>query len=586
MTKNFLYLGLALVVGIGLGYLFFSQSSATDSEVSHEHNQDHLLGAEQQWTCAMHPQIVRTEPGDCPICGMSLIPLQLESDRISPQQFQLTAHAAALANIETTTVGETWSGAAQLQLSGTIAVNEDEVFVQPAHFNGRIEKLYVTSVGQHITKGQLVAKIYSPALISAQQELITAYKLRASQPDLYLAVRKKFKNWMIHDTQLQEIEHSGRVINPFNIYAHVSGTVSEITVKEGDHIMDGNAIFKVANLKTVWAEFDAYENQLRDVSVGQDVTIATKAYPNQTHTSKIAFIDPILNANTRTVAVRVVLNNTDQKFKPGMFVSGIISRAQQEPSELLSIPASAVLWTGKRSVVYLKMRNDTPVFEMREIELGAKVGENYDVLNGLHRGDVVVTHGTFTVDAAAQLQGKPSMMNKQMDLKSDSITVIDTKIHTVQSFDAVPIAFQKELETFLYSYINLKDKLVASDLELATKQAKQLWEQLQAIEATALSAHPKMQETWLTLSHQMKNDMVDIQNVKALSELRSQFSVLSLDLKQLIETFGISVQVYVQYCPMANKNRGGYWLSLSEDILNPYYGDQMLSCGENDKILG
>ncbi|CDF78621.1 RND family efflux transporter MFP subunit [Formosa agariphila KMM 3901] len=581
MNKNIIYIGLALVVGLGLGFVFFGH---TESQILTESHNHEIGESSEKWTCSMHPQIVRDEAGSCPICGMALIPIAIDSDGLTAQQFKLTKHAMALANIETTTIGEASSDDIQLQLSGTIQVNDDEIFIQPAHFNGRIEKLYVTSVGQKVNKGQLVAKIYSPALLSAQQELITAYKMKGSQPELYKAVRNKFKNWMIHDAQLNAIETSGTVINPFQIYSHVSGTVSEISAKEGDHVMDGKAIFKVANLNTVWAEFDAYENQISALQVGQTVAISAKAYPNRIITSKITFIDPILNASTRTVTVRAVLNNSDHLFKPGMFVEGAIIRMQTINTNKLTIPASAVMWTGKRSVVYLKANVDEPVFEMREIDLGTKQGDTYEVLDGVDVGDVIVTHGTFTVDAAAQLKGKASMMNTNETSKTTA-AVIETKSMTSEKFKDVPEVFQKELESVLYLYLNLKDQLVDSDLKSAKLQADLLLARLNTITTESISNHPKMMKDWKTISEQMKTDLVTIQNEDNLKSFRSQFSTISLDLIQLIEKYGVPIQVYVQFCPMANTNKGGYWLSLSEEILNPYYGAAMLGCGENDKIL-
>ncbi|MBP1841315.1 efflux RND transporter periplasmic adaptor subunit [Formosa algae] len=578
MKHHYIYVALALVVGLFLGYVLFGTSTSETHE-THEHTSDEVTNA--MWTCAMHPQIMKTEAGDCPICGMELIPVTTDASGLTAQQFKLTKNAEALANITTSVVGETNDTSQHLKLSGTIQVNDDELFIQPAHFNGRIEKLYVTSLGQQVHKGQLVAKVYSPELINAQQELITAYQLKSTQPELYNAVRNKFKNWMIHDEQLQDIETSGEVITQFKIYSHVSGTVSEISAKTGDHIMDGKAIFKVANLNTVWATFDAYESDINSLKVGQLIDVSVKSYPNTKFQSKITFIDPILNASTRTVNVRTVLQNTEHLFKPGMFVEGVIKTNKDTNTKVkITIPTSAVMWTGKRSIVYLKVSIDAPVFEMRDIVLGNKIGETYQVLEGLTAGDIIVTHGTFTVDAAAQLQGKASMMTKK-----DTHT-IQTKPMASEQFQEVPELFQNALGNVLVAYISLKDALVGSDFESAMLQSNQVLEMLNAVDGHTISNRPEMMKTWLAISSQMKKDLFDIQNVTELESLRLQFSKLSLDLKTLIENYGVSQKVYVQFCPMANQNDGGYWLSLSADILNPYYGERMLTCGENDKIVG
>lgn len=361
----------------------------------------------------MHPQIMQPEAGDCPICGMDLIPAETSAEGLLADQFKLTKNAMALANIETTIVGQSNADNNDgITLSGKVVINDDETAIQPAHFNGRIEKLYVTSLGEKVSRGQAVAKIYSPELIAAQQELITAYKLRASQPQLYKAVQTKFKNWKVHGPQLDEVVKTGNVKTSFTIYSHVSGVVTEIAVSDGAHIMDGKPIFKVSNLNTVWANFDVYENQISLFKKGQDIKVVTKAYPNKVFNAKVSYIDPILNSQTRTVTLRAVLSNKDNVFKPGMFVEGKIETGTETTKQVVVVPASAVLWTGKRSVVYTKATSKEPVFEMKEIELGSKIGANYEVVSGLNNGDEVVTNGAFTVDAAAQLQGKKSMMNK------------------------------------------------------------------------------------------------------------------------------------------------------------------------------
>ncbi|WP_299781905.1 efflux RND transporter periplasmic adaptor subunit [uncultured Formosa sp.] len=584
MKRNIIYVALALIVGLFLGYVLFGTSEVT---VETHDDHEHLFEAtsNEMWTCAMHPQIMKTESGDCPICGMDLIPVQTDGSGLTAQQFKLTENAEALANITTSVVGESETDQQHLKLSGTIQVNADKQFILPAHYNGRIEKLYVTSLGQKVNKGQLVAVVYSPELINAQQELITAYKIKESQPELYRAVRNKFKNWMIHDAQLNAIERSGAVMTPFKIYSHVSGTVSEISVKEGDHIMDGKAIFKVSNLSTVWAEFDAYEHQINRLKVGQIIDISANAYPNKTIQSKITFIDPILSGTTRTVTVRAVLQNKDDLLKPGMFIEGsVFSVSENKENTMLNIPETAVMWTGKRSVVYLKVNANESVFEMREIVLGDKTGDTYNVVNGLAAGDVIVTHGAFTVDAAAQLQGKASMMNQNKLSNSVTNTVVSEQI-LEEGFKAVPEAFQNEIETVFYSYITLKNSLVASNLESARAQSNLLLKSLREVDTKSISNDVKMSSDWTVISDKIKKDVTEMQTLNTIELFRSVFSRVSLDLKQGIEKYGIQPKVYVQFCPMANQNLGGYWLSLNEIIENPYFGNVMLSCGENDKLL-
>lgn len=398
------------LTGVLLSGLFFSQIL---TQKEHVHTAEKKEDGKQMWTCSMHPSVMKNEPGDCPICGMDLIPITMDVvEETNPNQFTMTKNAMALADIRTTVVGNKQTDDHQNSvLSGLISENKDEIATQSAHFNGRIEKLYVKSLGQKVTKGQPVAEVYSSELITAQQELLIAAKTKNTQPSLYNAVRNKFKNWYIHQHQIDEIEKNGEIKTNLTIYAHVAGVVTDVSVELGSHIMTGKPIFKVANLNTVWANFDVYEHQISLFKVGQIVEIKVNQESNKTIQGKVSFIDPILNEQTRTVNLRVVLNNKDQSLKPGMFVEGEVENNTAISSEI-EVPASAVLWTGKRSVVYVKANKEQPVFEMKEIVLGNKIGEYYIVLSGLNNGDEVVTEGAFTVDAAAQLQGKKSMMNK------------------------------------------------------------------------------------------------------------------------------------------------------------------------------
>ncbi len=564
MKKYILYIAV-LAVGLLLGAFLFGDSS--NKEV--DHKQEKIAVNSTMWTCSMHPQIMQSEPGDCPICGMDLIPVESNSDGLLADQFKLSENAMALANIQTSMVGTSSTDAdSGFVLSGKITENENETATMPAHFDGRIEKLYVNSLGEQVRKGQAVARIYSPDLVAAQQELITAYKLKASQPQLYNAVKNKFKNWKIHGSQLEEVEQSGQVKTSFTIYSHVSGVVTEIAINEGSHIMDGKPIFKVSNLNTVWANFDVYENQIRQFKKGQAVVVTTNAYPDKTFKGKVDFIDPILDTKTRTVKLRVVLNNKEDVFKPGMFVEGKLNGIANTFSEedVLSIPASAVLWTGKRSVVYVKTNPTDPVFEMREITIGNQIGSNYPVLEGLQKEDEIVTNGTFTVDAAAQLQGKKSMMNKSE--REETMTVIQPM---KMKF---PSLFQKEFKEILPMYLNMKDAFIVSDGKTVSDIASTMYQKTQNFDSMTLG---KMELAHLDKTRSM---LKAISENNEIGKQRDHFVILNENIVVLAMNMGtLKNTLYVQKCPMANNNNGAMWLSNDKVIRNPYYGDAMITCG-------
>ena len=589
MKKFTIYIGL-VVAGLLFGWLLFGNSS--NKEVEHNHSE--VAEANQMWTCSMHPQIMQPEPGDCPICGMDLIPAESGADGLLADQFKLTENAMALANVRTSIVGNGNVNGNAIKLSGKIVENEESNSVQVSYFAGRIERLNVSFTGEEIRKGQLLASIYSPELYAAQQELITAASLKESQSKLYQAVRNKLKLWKLSENQINQIETSGKILENFPVYATVSGTVSEKLVEQGDYIKQGQPLLKIAKLNTVWANFDVYENQIDLFKKGQEVVITTNAYPNKEFKGKVSFIDPVLDTRTRTVKLRVVLNNTNDEFKPGMFVEGKIESVSSTKEQLLSIPSTAVLWTGERSVVYLKSNPDEPVFEMQEVKLGNTIGENYEVLSGLQNGDEIVTNGTFTIDAAAQLQGKKSMMNKEGGkvmtgheghLGMQESTSSNDSNHTkMNERIKVPEVFQNQLKTAFDNYLVVKDALVKDDSKKVVEGAQQLLNSLNLIDMKLLKDN-NAHNHWMKLEKELKSSTKSISEVSNIKEQRNHFKHLSSHLGSAIQLFGVNEKVYNQFCPMADDNKGAYWLSKEEKVSNPYFGDAMLTCGEVKQVI-
>ncbi|PCJ98074.1 MAG: efflux transporter periplasmic adaptor subunit [Flavobacteriaceae bacterium] len=589
MKKYIIYSGI-LIIGLIMGWLLFGNSSHKEIE----HNHDEVAETNQKWTCSMHPQIMQAEPGGCPICGMELIPAENNADGLLADQFKLTENAMALANVQTSIVGNEKVNNNTIKLSGKIVENEESNSVQVSYFSGRIERLNVSFTGEEIHKGQLLATIYSPELYAAQQELITAASLKESQPALYKAVRNKLKLWKLSENQINNIETSGTVLENFPVYATVSGTVSEKLVAQGDYIKQGQPLLKISKLNTVWANFDVYENQIDLFKKGQEVSITTKAYPNKGFKGKVSFIDPVLDTRTRTLKLRVVLNNLNNVFKPGMFIEGKIQGISSTKEQLLNIPATAVLWTGERSVVYLKANPDEPVFEMREVQLGNIIGENYEVLMGLENGDEIVTNGTFTIDAAAQLQGKKSMMNKEggkvmtgheghLGMETTSTTE-NTGHDKMNQRIIVAANFQKQLKKVFDDYINLKDALVKENTKAVVESANSTLKNLEGVDMKLLT-NMEAHKHWMAIEKEIKASTSSISSTSEIKEQRNHFKHLSTHLTNAIQLFGIDFKVYSQFCPMADDNNGAFWLSKEEKVLNPYFGNAMLSCGEVKQIM-
>ncbi|WP_018477621.1 efflux RND transporter periplasmic adaptor subunit [Pontibacter roseus] len=567
MTSRNKRIGTYILVALGgllLGWLIFGGRTA---DQSHEHAAGEVAGA-TEYTCSMHPQIRQDGPGKCPLCGMDLIPVSNgggTSSKANRFVLEMTPEAIALANIQTTPV-ELVNPENELTLSGKVSLNEQEVSSITAKFPGRIERLYVNFTGQEVRQGERLASIYSPELISAQRELQEAARARDLMPELYEAARGKLKLWKLTDAQIKRIENASELITNFDIYANTSGVVTERLVAAGDYVTTGSVLFQVANLSSVWVVLDAYEADLAWIKQDANITFTVPGIPGKEFTAKVAFVTPVLDPTTRAIEVRAEVTNPDKQLKPGMFADARIKTSTGAKEQSLAVPSNAVLWTGKRSVVYVKAEGqEMPAFEMREVTLGPRLGNLYLVESGLQEGEEVVSNGAFAVDGAAQLRGNYSMMSPPP-----------------AGGPKAPEAFQKQLTELVNQYYTLKNALVASDVPAARQAAGTFVVKLGKVDMGLLEG--PMHEQWMQLLPALKSNAEAIQKSRDLDKQRAAFSTLSNHLIEAVEVFGTQHAVaYKQSCPMAFGDKGAFWLSEKQEIRNPYFGEAMLACGETEE---
>jgi len=427
------------------------------------------------WTCSMHPQIRQPKPGKCPICFMDLIPVASEQADIGPRQISFSKEAIKLMEIETTTVERKFV-TAEIRMVGKIDYDETQVKNITAWVPGRIDRLYVDFTGITVKKGDHMVELYSPELISAQAELLAAVKaveaIKSETSELVKrttfatleAAREKLRLLGLTKEQIGKIEADSKPVTHLTIYSPIGGIAIDKHATEGIYVETGTPIYTVADLSRLWVKLDAYEADLSWIRFGQEAEFTTEAYPGEVFKGKISFIDPVLNEKTRTVKVRVIVDNPDGRLKPEMFVRAVVRSkiaqggkvmepelagkwicpmhpsvvkaqagtcdicgmdlvtteslgyvAADVPKEApLVIPASAPLITGTRAVVYVQLHSaQKPTFEGREIVLGPRAGDYYLVKEGVAEGDVVVTKGNFKIDSALQIQAKPSMMSPE-----------------------------------------------------------------------------------------------------------------------------------------------------------------------------
>lgn len=575
-TKHILIGALLLAIGILAGRLFFTSGAKTHDAAQVEATQQTAT----TWTCSMHPQIQQPDPGDCPICGMDLIPLLDDSaDDAGPREFSMSESSKALAEIQTSPVIRE-EPTYDIRLVGQLARDETKVKSLTARFPARVEKLAVDAVGIQVEKGQALATVYSPELLSAQRELLVAYQ-RDPEGRFTQAARQKLLLWDLQAEQIDALLQSGKAEELFELHSPVYGIVVAKQVNEGDYLKTGQPLYTIVDLSQLWLYLDAYESDLAWLQAGQKVQFSVKAYPGETFEGSIEFIEPEIDSKTRTIPIRVLVPNPYQRLKPGMFATATAeSRIKNEGEPPLLVPASAVLRTGKRAVIYLeKPDTERPTYEGREIVLGSRAGDSYIVAEGLAEGERVVTNGAFKIDSALQIQAKPSMMNPEGGGPTPGHNHGDAPIPAAQSTAADPHAGHTmpagiEIPTgqaaqLMQPYLAMQSALASDDLDAAKAQAKAMM---------ATTGHSgKLPE--------LLHDLLAAETLDAFRKPNFETLSNALILAAQADPAAFESDLFIMHCPMVYGDRGADWLQADDKLLNPYFGAAMLKCGEVKAII-
>jgi membrane fusion protein, copper/silver efflux system len=416
--------------------------------------------AAYEYYCPMHPSVVRGQPGNCPICGMPLTKRERGEAATLPEgvfaRVQLSPERMQLGGIATSEVGYEPLGR-EIRTVGTVEIDERNVARIAARTGGRLEKLYADFTGERIAKGDPLAEIYSPDLVSTQEEYLLALRNRdklkdggsaaalADAQSVLDASRERLRLWGLQDDQITALAGAGKASDRLTIRSPISGTVTEKNVVAGQYVAEGTEMVAIADLSHVWMTASVYEQDAANVRVGQKVDVRSSALGDRVFSGTVAFVQPVVEQATRTVRVRVDVPNPDGSLRPGMFVDariaedggakGAVSAAgaaavmytcpmdpevvSDKPGscpkcgmdlvkmegtpagEALAIPESAVIDTGTRKIVYLEREQGT--FDAIEVHLGPRSGAYYPVIDGLAMGDKIVTSGAFLVDAEGRL---------------------------------------------------------------------------------------------------------------------------------------------------------------------------------------
>ncbi|MFO7890045.1 MAG: efflux RND transporter periplasmic adaptor subunit [bacterium] len=584
INKTWYWLLIIFILGYWLGEI----DTDNTQKIAHQprHTEAESTRKAEIWTCSMHPQIRLPEPGQCPICFMDLIPLKTESSEAGETELVMSAAARKLAEIETVAV-KRGIAKSELRLSGKVEYDETRVKRITAWAGGRLERLYVDFTGKSIIKGAPLVEIYSPTLYAAQEEYLQTLKQSAKTDDEMTrkmiratreAAREKLVQLGLSQQQIERLEKRATAVDRITINSPISGIVTHKNAEEGMYVKKGTPIYQIADLNKVWVVLDAFESDLPHIRPGQKVSLQVEALPGQIFSSNIDFIDPVLNQKTRSVRVRMSLDNQAGNLKPGMFVNGIVLseiRKDKDGKRPLLIPASAVLKTGTRAVVYVERKEEEKViYEGREIELGVKAGDYYVVTSGLKAGEKVVVKGNFKIDSAMQITAKPSMMNPPELSETDSVSH-----STDQSPPPEPDQiFLDSLTPVYQAYFKIQTALKDDNFNQALDGLRQLGENLKKADQHVTGDNQK----WMEYKSGLKEILQHIDHFQSLAKVRKAFADISIQIINVQKQFGHTEKktYYEIFCPMAFDNKGAYWLQSSEQINNPYFGAKMLSCGE------
>jgi Cu(I)/Ag(I) efflux system membrane fusion protein len=445
---------------------------------------------------------------------------------------------------------------AEARLYGKVTYDETSVARLTAYFPGRIERLFVNYLGVPVSQDDHMAEVYSPDLLAAFEEFrqaqasaknstATSEIVRSAARDTLTAAREKLRLYGISPEQIAAVEDGSFASDRLTIYAPIGGVVTHLAVREGDYVHTGEPIATIADLSRLWVDMEAYESQLPMLRWGQRVTFTVEAHPGETFEGRISFIEPLIDERTRTAAVRVAVDNAERRLKPGMFTSAVVRTRVAEdgavvsnelagrwvspmhpavvkdgpgqcdvcgmdlvPAESLGvvgdprgvdeplvIPRSAVLFTGKRSVVYVAVSDaEQPTYEGRSVVLGPRAGDFYIVRDGLTRNESVVVNGAFKIDSAMQIAAKPSMMTPggggggnphagHSGMAGDSMREMPLRV-------PVPDSFVFALKPVYAAYLDAQESLAADDLGGFVQAASDIKTALSFVEEAGLVGDP------------------------------------------------------------------------------------------------
>lgn len=596
---------------LALGIAFQTPPHSHDHDHSAHAQHDHadhdngdLQGAfsaqTQEYTCSMHPQFRTSDPNErCPICGMELIPVAAGGSDDEFVRIEFSGRSLALLGLQTEPVRR-GSAYHEIRLTGQIDFDERALTSISAWTGGRIEKLYVNYTGAQVQANAPLVELYSPDLFVAQQELLQAHRqanqdapafLRDSQAMTLRAAKERLRLLGLSPEQIEQIIERGEARDRITIRAPSSGLVVTRNVSQGDYVNTGDILLQLADSRQLWALFEVFERDLAYIRVGQDLEFALGTAQERVN-GEVVSIAPRIDPERRTRTVRVAIEDTQ-----GVLVAGAFTRAnvRVEESDVLTIPKSAALMTGKRAVVYVQTEPQGGEFEARSVELGRRLGDRYEVLSGVDADELIVSRGAFRIDSELQLRGRPSMMapegggptgHEHHGHGGDDSSAHDRDSHDQHGADQgrdhsamgeqLEFDAQLHLESLFQAYHRMWEALHSDDLGAWQTAAENFYAEVDAVQWPA--SFSEVQEL-------LEQGMGHAHHVTRIASARDHFFDHSQAMIALAQAGFHHGELHLMFCPMARRGLGAHWLQQDDSLLNPYFGAQMLRCGDHEGVL-
>ncbi len=348
------------------------------------------------YTCSMDPQVVEYKPGKCPICKMDLTPVKKKNGE-NKDELQLSGQQIQLGNIQTDTIRNGTIGD-QLVLTATLNFDQMKASSMSSRVMGRVEKLYYKSLGDYVRKGLPLYDLYSEELNNAKQEYLLALdKKKAFTTETVIdfdqlieSARNKLLLWGLNEVQISELAKSKKATPVTTFYSSAGGYITQLDIREGDYVMEGGTIVRLADLSTLWAEAQVYTSQLAELNSNSIATVQLPDFDNKEIKGRIEFVNPEINPDTRINLIRVSIPNIGNQLKPGMPAYVLLKSPQRQS---LTLPVDAVIRDGKGATVWIQTGKNT--FKSAMVQTGIESGDRIEIISGLKEGDVVVLTGAY-----------------------------------------------------------------------------------------------------------------------------------------------------------------------------------------------